>query len=583
VNRHDRPSAEQDKIALCAAEPEHDIGNARRFLIWAGEDVRNVTNVGWHVYDGRHWKEDESGSIVRRLAHKAAESIYDEAGVLGPDPADQEALDAGRVAREALNAPFDALGATREELQRHTADRKAWAATIAAAEQARERLTERRSVRLRHAKSSCGSSKISNMLTEASAYRPASVNDLNTDLYAFNVGNGTLRFERTEDEESDPKDPRYIWHVRLDQHDRDDLISKLVDVDFLLDAPRPKFWERFLVRVQPSKAMRDYLQRLTGYALLGLNTEQMIAFFFGIGRNGKSTFVDTLAKIFADYAVTLSIDSFAGDDRKSGSEATPDLARLPGARLVAASEPESGVRFKESLIKRLTGGEALAVRRLHKDFFEFSPQFTLIVSGNHKPVIIGNDDGIWRRIHLVPWNEQIPKDEVDKELPQKLLAEAAGILKWAVDGALDFLNSGGLHPPADILDATQEYREEEDPIGSFIRNACDVTGDDRDQEKPADLFISYDRFCAASGTVKVKDTTFYRRIADAARRTWPAPDGATMQQFHKIKSNGMPVYRGLRIRDEWQARGMAEPMAREGWDDDGAHGVRRTVGGAECG
>ncbi|GLS29938.1 putative DNA primase/helicase [Mesorhizobium albiziae] len=564
MTAHTRSDAEREAIAKCAAEPEHDIGNARRFLIWAGHDVRHVTHVGWHAFDGQRWQEDESGAIVRRLAHNAAEAIFEEAKILAPSIADQEKIDAAKIARESLVAPFDARGASREDMLKHTADRKAWADAIAAAEIAEERVAEKRGTRLRHAKSTCGSSKITNMLAEAAAYRPASVDDLNTDLYAFNVGNGTLRFSRTEDEESDPQDPRYRWDVRLDPHNRDDLISKLAPVDYLDNAQRPKAWEKFLVRVQPSKPMRDYLQRLTGYALLGLNTEQMIAFFFGIGRNGKSTFVDTLARIFADYAVTLSIDSFAGEDRRSGAEATPDLARLPGARLVAASEPESGVRFKEALIKRLTGGEALAVRRLHQDFFEFSPQFTLIVSGNHKPVIVGNDDGIWRRIHLVPWNEQIPKDEVDKELPRKLLAEAPGILKWAVEGAIDFLNSGGLHPPRDILDATQEYREEEDPIGSFIRSACDITGDESDQEKPFDLYMAYDRYCVATGTVKVKDTTFYRRLPDAARRTWPSPDGTTSQQFHKAKTNGTPVYRGLRVRDEWIGRGMADQTGKEG-------------------
>lgn len=555
--------AEREIIARCAAEPEHDIGNARRFLHWAGDDVRSVTHVGWHAFDGRRWQEDESGSIVRRMAHKTAEAIFEECKILKITAADQELIDAGRVAREAMAAPFDAKGASRDDMLKHTADRKAWADAVVAAEGVEGRLQDRRANRHRHAKSACGTSKITAMLTEASAYRPASVHDLNTDLYAFNVGNGTLRFYKQEDPESDPADPRLVWHVQLDEHCRDDLISKLAPADFSPDAPRPVAWEKFLARVQPSPQMRAYLQRLTGYAMLGLNTEQMIAFFYGIGRNGKSTFVDTLARIFADYAVTLSIDSFAGEDRRSGSEATPDLARLPGARLVAASEPESGVRFKEALIKRLTGGEALAVRRLHKDFFEFFPQFTLLVSGNHKPVIIGNDDGIWRRIHLVPWNEQIAKDEVDKDLPKKLLAEAASILKWAVDGAIDFLNSGGLHPPREILDATQEYREEEDPIGTFIRHACDVTGEDKDTEKPFDLYCSYERYCVETGTVKVKDTTFYRRLPDAARRTWPTPSGETMQQFHKAKTNGTPVYRGIRIRDEWLQRGQAEQSGKE--------------------
>ena len=564
MNAHSPSDAERELIARCAAEPEHDIGNARRLLAWAGDDLRHVTHVGWHVYDGKRWREDESGAVVRRKAHRAAEAIYEEARIIGASPEQQDILDNADIARDMLAARFDARSASREELTQHTADRKAWTDQVAAGKEVTALLADVRAARRRHAKSSCGTTKINAMLQEASAYRPAGVDDLNTDLYAFNVDNGTLRFERlADDPESDPDDPRMRWAVRLDPHDRGDLISKLAPTPYDAAAPRPVTWEGFLARVQPSPAMRDYLRRLAGYALLGLNTEQMIAFFYGIGRNGKSTFVDTLARIFADYSVTLSIDSFAGEERRGGGEATPDLARLPGARLVAASEPESGVRFKEALIKRLTGGEPIAVRRLHQDFFEFAPQFTLIVSGNHKPVIIGNDDGIWRRIHLVPWNEQIAKDEVDKDLPRKLLAEAAGILRWAVEGALDYLNSGGLHPPREILDATQEYREEEDPIGGFLRNACDITGDDGDQEKPFDLYCSYERWASAAGTVKVKDTTFYRRLPDAARRTWPAPGGDGLKQFHKAKSNGTPVYRGLRIRDEWLAKGSAQPEERE--------------------
>lgn len=558
----DEDKADREIVAQCAREPEHDIGNARRFLIWAGADVRHVTHVGWHAYDGRRWKEDESGSITRRLAHKAAEAIYLEPAILDPSDHDREIIETARIAREMLARPFDSASATRDELQKHTAARKVCFDQIKAGEAAEERLAEKRKARIRHAKSSCGSSKITNMLAEAAAYRPAGVDDLNTDLYAVNVMNGTLRFSRQPSDFPADKGA-LVWTATLDRHERDDLISKLAPVDYLADAPRPVEWERFLTRVQPSPEMRRYLQRLAGYALLGINTEQMIAFFYGIGRNGKSTFVDTLCRILADYAVTLSIDSFAGEDRRSGAEATPDLARLPGARLVAASEPESGVRFKEALIKRLTGGEALAVRRLHQDFFEFKPQFTLIVSGNHKPVIVGNDDGIWRRIHLVPWNEQIPKDEVDKELPEKLFAEAPGILKWAVEGAVALLNGKGLNPPRDILDATQEYREQEDPIGSFIRNACDVTGDDTDSEGPFDLFRSYERYAIETGTVKVTDKTFYRRLPDAAKQVWPTRDGTGVRQFHKAKSNGAPIYRGLRIRDEWLPHGVAEQTGKE--------------------
>lgn len=562
----DRPDADREAaiVEACAVEPEHDIGNARRFLARAGEDAMHVTHIGWHAFDGKRWREDESGSITRRIAHKAAEAIYREVEFLDPTERETEILIRARVAADALAAPFDAKGASRDQMFKLTADRKQWQDDVTAGEIVKEAMAERRAARRRHAKSSCGTTKLNAMLNEASAYRSAFVDDMNRDLYAFNVANGTLRFECTgEDPESDPDDPRKMWRVRLDPHRRADLISKLCPHDYD-PAARCPTWDAFLVRVQPSPLMRAYLRRLAGYAMLGLNTEQMIAFFYGIGRNGKSTFIDTLAKIFSDYGVTLSIDSFAGEDRRGGGEATPDLARLPGARLCAASEPESGVRLKEALIKRLTGGEAMPVRRLHKDFFEFWPQFTLIVSGNHKPVIIGNDDGIWRRIHLIPWNEQIPKDEVDKGLPGKLMAEAQGILRWCVEGALDFLACGGLVAPREILDATEQYREEEDPIGSFIRNACQVTGADIDEEKPLDLYMAYEAYCTANGAVKVKDTTFYRRLPDQARRGWPsAADPGVTAQFHKMKTGGAMLYRGIRVRDEFRRRDGAGGFAEE--------------------
>lgn len=545
--------AEREIIARCALEREHDIGNARRFLAWSGDDVRHVTNIGWHAYDGKRWHEDESLSITRRMAHVAAEAIYAEVPLVEPSEADRDLIDAARIARDALDNPPDAKLLSRQELADLHVERMAWQRQIDQAEAAQERLAALRASRRRHAKSTCGTSKLNAMLTEAAAYRSAEVGDLNRDLYALNVGNGTIKFERIASDFPGDRDGM-TWEAKLHPHSRDDMISKLAPVDYDRRAAEPVEWLRFLERVQPEKRMRAYLQRLAGYCLLGLNTEQVIAFFYGIGRNGKSTFVDTLARILADYAVTLSIDSFAGEDRRSGAEATPDLARLPGARYVAASEPENGVRLKEALIKRLTGGEPIAVRRLHKDFFEFDPQFTLIISGNHKPQIIGNDDGIWRRIHLVPWEVQIPKEEVDKGLPRRLLDEAPGILNWAIAGALTFLNSGGLHPPEEIVNATQEYREEEDPIGAFIRNACEVTGEASDEEKPLDLFLSYERFATDNGIVKVKETTFYRRLPEAARRGWPGPDGQTMNQFHKVKTSGTMVWRGIRIRDEWVPR-----------------------------
>jgi putative DNA primase/helicase len=149
-----------------------------------------------------------------------------------------------------------------------------------------------------------------------------------------------------------------------------------------------------------------------------------------------------MADVMGNYAVTLSVDSFAGEGRRSGAEATPDLARLPGARLVAASEPESGVHLKESLIKTLTGGERIPVRRLQQEFIEVIPQFKIVMVGNHKPVIRDTSDGIWRRVLLVPWEIQIEQGKVDRLLPEKLRAEREGVFAWLVRGALDYLELG---------------------------------------------------------------------------------------------------------------------------------------------
>lgn len=550
--------ADRELMMICADEPETDIGNGRRFLHRYKDLALHVARVGWHAFDGRRWREDEDGTGVRPLAHRTAEAIFDEGKYLKPSPHEQAILDAASVAQEMLQTlekPKKAPDPLAGGVDEHAAKVRQYAdleQTVQLGKDVMDAMRARHLGRYRFAKSTCGSAKINNMLIEAAPYCSVLVDALNTDLYAVNVLNGTLRFVREEDPESEPDDPRYVWSVTLDRHNRSDMISKLVEANWHNDAPAPKEWLKFLLRVQPSLEMRDYLQRLVGYSLLGLNTEQMIAFFFGIGRNGKSTFMDTLCKILGDYSVTLSIDSFTGETHRGGGEATPDLARLPGARLVAASEPESGVRLREGMIKTITGGERIPVRRLRQDFFDFAPQFTLIISGNHKPLIINDDDGIWRRLHLVPWDVQIPKAEVDKLLPVKLMAERDAILAWAVKGALDFLNQGGLNAPAAILDATQEYREDQDPIGAFIRGACDVTGDaTNDAENPVNLFMAYERFATQNGIVKLKDTTFYRRLPDATKRAWAHADG-TMRTFSKAKSDGATLYRGIQIKHEWR-------------------------------
>lgn len=532
----------EEKLEECSQQPETDIGNANRLLIRYGENIRHVTHVGWHGFDGKRWLEDASGAVVRRFAHRTAEFIDDEAIQLDCSEDEQALLAAGKIAREQMKA----LGkATKDWGPDKLAEYERLQQDVEKMEKVEKDRSGRISSRHGHAKSAAGTSKINNMLQEAAPYCALDVSDLNKDLLALNCGNGTLRFFCSE------VDGKQKWQIRADRHRSADLISKLVEANFRNDADAPLF-QQFLQKVMPNPDYRGFLHRYIGYCLLGLTGEQCLLFFYGAGRNGKSTFVDIMVEILGDYAVSMSIDSFAGDSKRGGAEATPDLARLPGARLVAASEPEMGVHLKDALIKTLTGGEPIAVRRLHQDFFELIPQFKIILSGNHKPIIKDDSDGIWRRVHLVPWEIQIAEEEVDKTLKEKLLArEREGIFAWMVRGALEYLQEG-LRVPDGVRVATAEYREESDPIGAFLRNACHVTGEEADRESPENLYNGYLRYAKREGLADIRQATFSRRLPDQTRKSWKGPDGK-MHQFVRLRSNGT-TYSGIRIRDEFAGK-----------------------------
>lgn len=537
------PLSESELLDKCALEPETDIGNGRRLRIRHGSKLLHVTHVGWHGFDGARWLEDASGSVVRQFAHDTAEKIDDEAIRLDCSEDEKAAIESGRLAIEDMKklgkAPKAGSGEDIAAYWQAFTDIEKRIEAMAAVQKARD---GRMSSRHTFAKSSAGTNRINNMLAEAVPYCSKNVDDLNRDLYAVNVRTGTLRFFRSD---ADGKDQ---WRIRQDAHRSADFISKVAEVEFDPDASAPLF-RRFFQQVIPDVEIRAFLRRYLGYCLLGITTEQCLLFFYGAGRNGKSTLVDLVVEILGDYAISMSIDSFAGDSKRAGAEATPDLARLPGARLVAASEPEMGVNLKDALIKSLTGGEAISVRRLHQDFFELKPQFKIILSGNHKPIIRDDSDGIWRRVHLVPFDIQIPESEVDPDLPLKLRQEKAGIFAWMVKGALEYLNEG-LRPPDTIRAATAEYREESDPIGAFLRSGCEITGADVDATTPEEMYNGYCMFARREGLPEFKSSTFSRRLPLQTRKSWRGPD-ALMHMFRKGHSNGT-LYYGVRVKPEFR-------------------------------
>ncbi|WP_158554675.1 DNA primase family protein [Methylovirgula sp. 4M-Z18] len=540
-----------ERVRLCAAEPETDIGNARRFLHRHGDAALSIEGLGWAVFEGKRWVQDYFGAVVRPLAHSTVELIKLETAMIEPTVEEQALIDAGA---EAL-MPW--LEAKKKSKRTPDEERELMrlAAVVEAGEKAKGRIADRRAKRARYAKTSASSGKMDNMLGEAKVYRSRPVAVLDADPFAVNCENGTLRlFEhrfaangagatRTHGVGANGAgDTRTdgIWNVRFDLHRKADFISKLAPVAYDPDAECPLF-EGFLETILPDDAVRQFVQRYLGYALTALTREQVFVFFYGSGRNGKSTLVDLICRLLGDYTTTVPFETLAGDDRRKGSEATPDLVRVPGARIVRASEPETGMKFRESMVKSLTSGEPILIRRMREEFIEVYPTFKLIISGNHRPDIRGGDDGIWRRVLLVPFEVQIPKDEVDRALPDKLWAERAGVLNWLIAGALSYLQEG-LRVPDAVRGATDEYREQSDSYGGFLRAACEVTGFDHDTETPGDLYAAYRVYCERQGFFAVGVSTFNKAI----------PERTVQFGFRKAKTMGLSVYRGLRILDEFK-------------------------------
>jgi len=250
-------------------------------------------------------------------------------------------------------------------------------------------------------------------------------------------------------------------------------------------------WTAFLDRITAGNGeLQDFLQRYIGYCLTGVTTEHKFVFAYGTGANGKSTFVNTIAAIFGDYATIADMGTFIA----TSSERHPtDLAKLRGARLVVAQETQKGRRWDETKIKALTGGDKITARFMRQDFFDFAPTFKLFIAGNHKPRLHSIDEAMRRRLLLVPFTVQIPPTERDPNLLHKLEPERPAILRWCVNGCLEWQRIG-LAPPAIVQDATAAYFADQDTLQQWLEE-CTEDGGAATFTRSAELFASWKSWC----------------------------------------------------------------------------------------
>ncbi|MFI3187388.1 MAG: phage/plasmid primase, P4 family, partial [Methylococcaceae bacterium] len=308
-------------------------------------------------------------------------------------------------------------------------------------------------------------------------------------------------------------------------------LLKSLSVNQLGDASKAIRWQAFLTQIfGDDTELIDWLKRWCGYLLTGSTAEQVFIFCFGLGANGKSVLGDILRHILCDYARAIASETLTESKRAAGS-ATPDLAELIGARMAMSAETEDGAALAESLIKSLVAGDTMTVRKLYASPVQFTPQFKLMMLGNHKPIIKGNDHGIWRRVRLIPFRRTFRPEERDAGLADKLKAEAPHILAWMVEGCLEWQTRGLKDTPVTIQQATGDYQEEQDLIGTWLAECFELSP--MGESSSTELYSNYKNWCMDNGLRPASNVGLSRRLSERG--------------FYSRKSNGARRWTGLSI------------------------------------
>lgn len=464
--------AQADLQARPSGTQAHDqcshLANAYRLLNHYGDRLLYVERIGWHTW-GPPWRHDELGA--RRIAQELGRLIADEAAQL---------------------AVWAAKADNKEERER------------------REKMVANR---FRWASLSENAHTIEASLRMAQPLMACQADMLDADPMLLGLPSGVL-------------DLRSGAHREHRQADR---ITKTAGCDFEPGAACPT-WTRFLADTFAGDAeMLDYVQRLAGYALCGQRGEHLLPILYGSGANGKSTFLVTLQAMLGQYASTAAPGLLI---KQHGTEHPTGLADLQGRRLVVVTETGEAGRLNEEQVKSLTGGDRITARRMRQDFYTFEPSHLLMMQTNHKPRVSGTDDGIWRRLRLVPFTVTVPPEKRDPRLPEKLRAELPGILQWAFEGWRKY-QTHGFETPEAVKAATSDYRSASDQVGAFIEERCNLFPGAT--SRAGDLYRAYVDWCKEAGEHPRTQREFGMRLAERG--------------FEKSRPGGVHTWRGITIAD----------------------------------
>jgi putative DNA primase/helicase len=316
-------------------------------------------------------------------------------------------------------------------------------------------------------------------------------------------------------------------------HDRRRLCTRVCPVDFDAQA-RSDLFDRVLADALPDESVRTYFQKVCGLTLIGEQVEDLIVFAHGPEATAKTTLIEPLKKLFGDYAVTVEPETLMSTRNGGGGAARGDIARLAGTRLAITTETEDGTRFAASLLKRLSGNDTITARHIYKKDFEFRPSCTIWIVSNHRPKADAMDGGLWRRLKVIPFIRQIPKERRDPSVKKGMLGAEClrAMLAWAVAGCLLYQREGLVTPEA-IEKATDDYRESMDPMGDFIKECCVL--DPSSRVDNGHLRTAYMDYCADNG---IRFTLSPRQWGERLRALG----------FEQFKSGGTRGWRGISVK-----------------------------------
>lgn len=464
--------------------PLSDVYNAWRLSVDHGIDLRYCHPWNsWLTWLGTHWHRDDSGEVMRRARDTVQHIIQDARAWM-------ERL-APQMEQAALAGDMATLEAVKAKQGQAT---KLFA----------------------HGAKSLADTRLKALLSQAQSWEgiPVAPDALDADRWLLNCTNGTLDLRTGT----------------LRPHQREDSLTCCLPVAYDPTVLCP-IWDAFLWRIMggsgawnPASAtvpdlqaaddrareLIAFLQRAVGWALTGDTSEECFFLLHGTGANGKSKFLGALLDLLGAYGLNTQAETFTEQPRNAGGAgATPDVARLRSARLVAVIESAENQRLNEKLISQVTGRDRVTARSLYQEAFEFTPQFKLFYACNHLPKITSQNMAMWRRIRHIPFAVTIPESERDLHLDTKLYAELPGILAWAVRGCLEWQRLS-LAPPEAVRQATEAYRHEQDLVQRFLDDACHLLP--ALETKAGALFSGFRQWCKENNERDLSMKEFGKRL-----------------------------------------------------------------------